>query len=288
MEKALIIGGSGLLGSKLVDLFDDAYFTYNDTKIERKNAYQLDITDNNALKFLLEKVNPKTVIVTAALTDVDKCELNPEFAYKINAEPFHYIIDYLKKVNGRLIQISTDYVFSGNEGNYSENDLRKPINVYGKTKMDAEDIIMNSGIDYTIIRTSGIFGLNQATGKTNFFLWIYNSLKDNKEIYLVRDQYYSPTLNLILATAIREIYERKISGVIHFSAMDKIGRYEFGILVADIFGLDRTLIHGTTMENMKWIAKRPKDSSLNNEKAIRLLNHKPINVIDELKTLKKR
>ncbi|MEM3846675.1 MAG: SDR family oxidoreductase, partial [Candidatus Parvarchaeota archaeon] len=278
----------GLLGSKLLDLFDDACFTYNATRIERKNAYQLDITDNNALKFLLEKVNPKTVIVTAALTDVDKCEVNPELAYKINAVPFHYIIDYLKKVNGRFIQISTDYVFSGNEGNYSENDNRKPINVYGKTKMNAEDIIMNSSIDYTIIRTSGIFGLNQATGKTNFFLWIYNSLKDNKEIYLVRDQYYSPTYNSTLANAVREIVDRDLSGIIHFSSKDRITRYDFGILVADIFNLEKTLIRETIMENMKWSARRPRDSSLNNEKAIKLFNNKPINVIDELKLAKEK
>ncbi|MEM3290902.1 MAG: SDR family oxidoreductase [Candidatus Micrarchaeaceae archaeon] len=288
MEKTLIIGGSGLLSSKLLDLFDDAYFTYNATRIERKNAYQLDITDNDALKFLLEKINPKTVIVTAALTDVDKCEVNPELAYKINVVPFHYIIDYLKKVNGKLIQISTDYVFSGNEGNYRENDNRKPINVYGKTKMNAEDIIMNSNIDYTIIRTSGIFGLNQATGKTNFFLWIYNSLKDNKEIYLVRDQYYSPTFNTILANAVREITDRDLSGIIHFSSKDRITRYDFGILVADIFNLEKTLIHETIMENMKWIARRPRDSSLNNEKAIKLFNNKPINVIDELKLAKEK
>jgi len=286
MRNLIIIGASGLLGSELIKLFPDAIYTYNNTEIKHKNAYRLDITDQESLISLLKKFEIKDIIVTSALTDVDKCEIYPDLAYKINAEPFKYITKYLKQVNGRLIQISTDYVFSGEQGNYSEEDLREPINVYGKSKKEAEDIIMGSGIEYTIIRTSGIFGINKATGKTNFFLWIYNNLKENKEIYLVRDQYYSPTLNSILARAIREIYDREISGIIHFSSLDKISRLNFGYIVADIFGFDKNLIKETEMKDMKWKAKRPKDSSLNNEKAKRLLNEKPVSVIDEIKLIR--
>jgi len=235
---------------------------------------------------LLKKFDIKDVIVTSALTDVDKCEIYPDLAYKINAEPFKHITKYLKQVKGRLIQISTDYVFSGEQGNYSEEDFREPTIVYGKSKKEAEDIIMDSGIEYTIIKTSGIFGINKATGKANFFLWIYNNLKENKEIYLVRDQYYSPTLNSILARATREIYEREISGVIHFSSLDKISRLNFGYIVANAFGFDKNLIKETEMKDMKWKAKRPKDSSLNNEKAKNLLKEKSITVIEEIKFLK--
>jgi dTDP-4-dehydrorhamnose reductase len=285
MERTLIIGGSGLLGSVLIDYFPDAFYTYNNTKIEKNNAYKLNILDTESIKFLLEKLYPKIIIVTAALTDVDKCEIDSELAYNINAKPFYIITDYIKKVNGRLIQISTDYVFSGQKGSYKEDDLRYPINIYGKTKMQAEDIIIGSGIDYTIIRTSGIFGINMATGKTNFFLWVYNNLKENKDIYLVNDQYYSPTLNTMLSKAVREIYEKEISGILHYSSLDKISRFEFGNLVAEVFGFDKNLIKETRMEYMNWKAKRPRDSSLNNEKAKKLLNNKPINVIDEIKMI---
>jgi dTDP-4-dehydrorhamnose reductase len=127
--------------------------------------------------------------------------------------------------------------------------------------------------------------MNMATGKTNFFLWIYSNLKDNKEIYLVSDQYYSSTLNTVLAKAIREIYEKGITMIIHFSSLEKVSRLDFGNMVAEVFGFDKSLIKETRMEYMKWKAKRPKDSSLNNEKAIKLLNNKPINVIDEIKRL---
>jgi dTDP-4-dehydrorhamnose reductase len=137
-----------------------------------------------------------------------------------------------------------------------------------------------------IIRNTGIFGMNMATGKTNFFLWIYNNLKENKEIYLVSDQYYSPTLNTVLAKAIREIYEKEVLGIIHFSSLNKVGRLEFGNIIAEVFGLDKSLIKETRLEYMNWKAKRPRDSSLNNEKAVKLLNNKPIRVIDEIKISK--
>jgi len=101
----------------------------------------------------------------------------------------------------------------------------------------------------------------------------------------VSDQYYSPTLNTVLAKAIKEIYEREISGIIHFSSLDKVSRLDFGKMVAEVFGFDKNLIKETRMEYIKWKAKRPMDSSLNNEKAIKLLNNKPINVSDEIKMI---
>jgi len=286
MNKVLLIGGSGLLGSVLSNLFEDAFITYNLTQINRKNSFKLDISDFESLKFLLDKLEPKTIIVTAAMTDVDKCEIYPEMAYRINSAPFSIITAYLKQRGGRLIQISTDYVFSGEKGNYKEEDERNPINVYGKTKKEAEDIIINSGINYSLVRTSGIFGVNESTGKNNFFTWIYNSLKTGKEIGLVKDQIYSPVLNTVLARAIYEIYEREINGIIHFSALNTISRFDFGILMAEIFNLRKELIQPVKMDEMKWIAKRPKNSSLNNGKALKIMNIKPITVSEELKMVR--
>jgi len=286
MEKVLIIGGSGLLGSKICEIFPDAFATYNITQISRKNTFKLDISDSDSLKFMLDKLDPDTIIVTAALTDVDKCELNPEMAVKINTEPFRYIVSYLKKKGGRLIQISTDYVFSGEKGNYRESDERKPINVYGKTKMEAENIIIESGINFSLIRTSGIFGINESTGKNNFFTWLYGNLMNGNKIRLVTDQIYSPVLNSVLAEAIREIYEEEISGILHFSSLDAISRFELGNLVAEIFDFDKGNIHPARIDDMPWRAKRPINSSLNNDKAADILTKKPITVSEELKMIK--
>ena len=286
IEKVLIIGGSGLLGSKISELFPEAFATYNTTHIHRKNTFKLDISDRDSLKFALDKLEPDTIIVTAALTDVDKCEIHPEMAAVVNTEPFNYIISYLKQKGGRLIQISTDYVFSGEKGNYIENDERKPINVYGKTKMEAEDIIINSGINFSLVRTSGIFGINESTGKNNFFTWIYNNLRAGNEIRLVTDQIYSPVLNSVLAKAIYEIHEREINGIIHFSSLDAISRFEFGTLVAEVFNLRKELIYPARMEDMTWIAKRPKNSSLSNDKALKMMTIKPVTVSEELYIVK--
>ena len=286
MNKVLLIGGSGLLGSVLSNLFEDAFITYNSTQINRKNSFKLDISDSESLKFLLQKLEPNTIIVTAALTDVDRCETNPEMARSINTAPLSIIISYLRERKGRLIQVSTDYVFSGEKGNYMEDDGRNPINVYGKTKKDAEDLIYASNIDFTIVRTSGIFGTNESTGKTNFFTWIYKNLKEGININLVTDQYYSPVLNIILAKAIHEIYDNGINGTIHFSSIDAVSRLDFGNMVADIFNFNRELIHPVKMKDIPWIARRPNNSSLNNDKAFKYLKTKPMNVLREINMIK--
>ena len=286
MERVLIIGGSGLLGSALVGLFPNACFTFNRTEMNVPNSFKLNISEQGALELLLEKVRPETVIVTAAMTDVDGCELDPEMAYRINALPFFTIVKYLSRVGGRIVQVSTDYVFSGEVGKYREYDKREPINVYGKSKMKAEDIIISSGIDYTIIRTSGIFGAGESSGKVNFFLWVYRSLLNGKEISVVKDQYYSPTMNTYLAEAIAEIYSKGIGGIIHFSSIDRISRYDFALLIADAFSLNHNLIKPALMNEMKWIAKRPRDSSLNSERATKTLANKPLRVSEAIMSAK--
>ena len=282
MERVLIIGGSGLLGSALVNLFPNAYFTFNKNEINVPNSFRLDISDQDALMLILEKVRPETVIVTAAMTDVDKCELNPEMAYRINALPFFTITKYLSRVGGRIIQVSTDYVFSGEVGGYREYDKREPINVYGKSKMEAEDIITNSGIRYAIIRTSGIFGVRESSGKINFFLWVWRNLLEGKEIPVVKDQYYSPTLNTSLANAIVEIYNKSIDGILHFSSINRVSRYDFALLIADAFTLKSDLIGPVSMNEMRWTAKRPRDSSLSAEKSATILEKKPLKVEEEI------
>ena len=282
MEKVLIIGGSGLLGSALVGLFPNAYFTFNHTEMNVANSFKLDISEQGALELLLEKVRPRTVIVTAAMTDVDRCELDPEMADRINTLPFITIVKYLSRVGGKVIQVSTDYVFSGEAGGYMEYDKREPINVYGKSKMKAEDIIIGSGIDHTIIRTSGIFGARESSGKVNFFLWVYKSLLNGKDISIVKDQYYSPTMNTNLAEAIAEIYDKDIDGILHFSSIDRVSRYDFALLIADAFSLNHDLIKPTLMSKMKWVAKRPRDSSLNSERAMKTLANKPLRVSEAI------
>lgn len=161
--------------------------------------------------------------------------IEPEMAYRINTLPFYTIVKYLSGVRGRIIQVPTGYVFSGEVGKYRACDKREPINVYGKSKMKGEDIIIDSRIDYTIIRKSGIFGARESSGKVNLFLWVSRSLLNGKEISIVKDQYYSPTMNTNLAEALAEIYGKGIDGVFHFSSIDGINRYDFALLIADTF-----------------------------------------------------
>jgi len=154
--------------------------------------------------------------------------------------------------------ISTDYVFNGEKGYYKEDDLPDPINYYGLTKLKGEDVVKKICNNFVIARTSVIYGVN----KINFVLWVIDQLKKKKQVNIVKDQYVSPTLNIDLAEQILGLIEKDARGIFHTSGGERINRYYFTMIIADVFGLDKKLINPVRMKDMKWHAKRPADSSL--------------------------
>jgi len=185
-----------------------------------------------------------------------------------------------------MVFISTDYVFNGEKGLYSEEDQPDPINYYGYTKLKAEEAVRSILNDYCIVRTSVIFGSKPAAGKINFALWILESLKQKRRINVVIDQINSPTLNTNLAEAILEILDRKLMGLYHIAGATPISRYDFACLLAEEFKLERELIQPTTSDKINWIAKRPKNASLNVAKAKRSLKKKPLDIRDAIRILR--
>ncbi|MGB9637109.1 MAG: SDR family oxidoreductase, partial [Thermoplasmata archaeon] len=173
-----------------------------------------------------------------------------------------------------LVVISTDYVFEGAQGNYKESDEKYPVNIYGKSKSLAENLIFSSGISYAIVRTSVIFGREEASGKKNFVLWLYENLRKGKSVNALVDNVVSPTYNVYLAKAILEIVERRLTGVWHIASRKGISRYEMACKVKEFFGLPGEVI-AAKMEQMNWKAKRPANSSLDVSKALEYLKQKP-------------
>jgi len=289
--KLLIIGASGLLGSKLSKIAQnenfDIYSVYNKTKPPFGAPIQLNIINKKALDLLFQKVKPEVVIHTAALTNVDKCEKEKKIALKINAEATKNIAVECKKQKSFLIYVSTDYVFNGNKGLYTENDVPDPINYYGYTKLKGEEHIQNNLSNYCIARTSVIYGAAQATGKINFALWLLNKLKKNEKVTIVKDQWNSPTLNKNLAEMILEIIKKGYRGIYHLSGATRIDRYSFCKILAQNFNLDTTLIEPIYSKDFVWKAKRPKDSSLNTQKAVQTLSKTPFNIEQSINALKK-
>ena len=289
--KLLITGASGLLGSKLSELAisnnHDVYSAYNQNKPHRGTPIHFDVSKKNAVEKMFEKIKPKAVVHAAALTNVDKCELEKELAWKINVEGTRYTAELCKKHRAFLVYISTDYVFNGEKGIYKENDNPDPINHYGLTKLKGEELSRNLANEHCIARASVIYGSIPATGKINFALWLLNKLKRKEKVKIVIDQWNSPTLNTNLANMILEVLERKLTGIFHLAGATRLNRYEFAKFLAETFSLDKNLITPVPSKEIKWIAKRPKDASLNVNKAHQKLKNKPLKIHEALTEMKK-
>lgn len=216
----------------------------------------------------------------AAFTNVDKCEVEKDKAYEINAKATENIAKTANEIHAKMIYISTDYVFDGEKGMYSEEDETDPINYYGSTKLEGEKAVIENCNDYIIARTSVIYGAN----KKNFATWVINELKDGRKINIITDQWVSPTLNIDLAEQILALIEKDEYGIFHTAGGERISRYDFVIKLAEIFGFNKELVNPTTSDKMKWIARRPRDSSLNVSKISNI--KKPYKVNYALEKLK--
>jgi dTDP-4-dehydrorhamnose reductase len=235
---------------------------------------------------VFNSIKPEIVVHAGAISNVDKCEENKELAWTINVEGTKHIAELSRKHKAFLIFVSTDYVFSGKKGMYTETDETKPINYYGKTKLEAEKIVRDLMSEWCIARPSVIYGSVPAAGKINFALWVLEKLRNCEKINIITDQIISPTFNTNLAEMILEVAQRRLTGIYHLSGATPLNRYDFACLLAETFQLDKNLIKPAKSEEMNWNAKRPKNTSLNVEKASRTLSKKPLKIEYALNKLK--
>ncbi|MEM2618786.1 MAG: dTDP-4-dehydrorhamnose reductase [Candidatus Hadarchaeales archaeon] len=285
--KLLITGSSGLLGSKLVEAAKDheVLATYG-TKPLFPDSVRMDITSKNEVLRIVSDFKPDVVVHTAAETDVDGCELNKGRAWQVNVGGTKNIAEACAKVGASLVYVSTDYVFDGEGGLYTEEDVPNPINYYGLTKLEGEKQVMK--VDgHLIARTSVLYGWHP--WKKNFATWLLNSLREQKQIAIVDDHYNSPTLADNLAELLLEAVKKGLTGLYHIAGRERVSRFRFALEIARIFELNGELIKPIKMAELKaWVAKRPRDSSLRVDKIERQLKIKPLNVSEGLRLMKER
>ena len=288
--RLLITGGSGLLGSKIAHIAVQkgykTYSGYNKHEAINGTPTKLDICNKNAVSKAFQRIKPEAVVHAAALTNVDKCDEDMDLAWYVNVEGTKNILESSELHNAFLVYVSTDYIFSGEEGMYKEADKPKPINHYGQTKLEGEELVKASKIKWCVARPSVIYGSTPAAGKVNFALWVLNKLKNKESTRIITDQWVSPTLNTNLAEMILEIMERNLTGIYHLAGATPLNRYEFATRIAETFQLDKSFVSPVKSSDMKWLAKRPRDTSLNVEKASNTLKNKPLKIQDALTKLK--
>lgn len=267
--KIFTIGGSGLVGSRVIELLRAKY---DISDLSRSTG--VDITHPETLQVIENDRDHEVVIQFSAKADVDGCEVDKSLgengeAYKINVAGVQNVVDVCQKTNKKIIYISTDFVFDGSaeqNSSYSELDAPNPINWYGETKYKGEEIVKNSGLPYIIARIAYPYRKNYAP-KKDFARAILDRLKNNQPVAAIIDHIFTPTFIDDIASCIDVLIHHNKTGIYHVVGSQSLTPYEAAILIAEKFGLDKNLISKTTRaEYFKEKAPRPFNVSMNNDK----------------------
>ena len=283
--RILVTGSSGLLGSRIVALMEqyghEVFSAYSVHSPSAGKPIRLDLTNLEDIPRALEQAHPEVIIHAASVTDVDACEENPDIAMRVNGEATGRVGEAAHKIGAYVIYVSTDYVFDGTAGNYREGDETNPVNHYGMSKLHGERLLAKSGASYCIARTSVLYGWGREY-RPNFATWVLSRLRSNTPLKVVNDQFASPTLNLNLAEMLVNLAEKRCEGIMHLAGATRADRYSFALQIAEAFKLNRNLIEPVTSNSISWKAKRPRDSSLNIQKATSALDRKPMKLGEAL------
>lgn len=287
-QTVLLITSTGLVGGNLLKVLKNKNFKIIESfypAVETGNGFGVDITDKDALKKVFENNKPDIVILNAALTHVDLCQENNELARSINIEGTRNVALNCKQFNAKMIFFSSDYVFDGKNGPYSEEDQTNPISYYGVTKLEGENLIKQLVADYLIIRTTVVFGFEKLA--KNFCYRLINTLKEGQKINVPSDQIGNPTYAYNLAEIVVELIEKKQKGVFNVVGNDLMDRYEFALAVCQGFGLDRTLINPIITAELKQKALRPLKAGLKTDKVKKIVSTEVLGVTESLKLFRK-
>ena len=272
-KKILITGGAGQLGSALTRYLRKYYKVFS-TSYNSDNP--LDVTDKKKLNSVISSIEPDYIINCAALTNVDKNEINKKQAYSVNVDGIKNILSCSSK-NTKIIHISSDYIFDGSRNSFTEEDAPNPLSYYGKVKLESENILRSSHRPYLIFRSSVIYN----DSHSNFYTWVYNSLLNNKKIEVVTDQISNPTWTWSLSEAIYKSLLNNLDGVFHYAGNDVLSRYDFALKIANTFSFNSNNIIPILTKDLDQLASRPHRSVLDNNKIKKILkiNHPEIDYI---------
>jgi dTDP-4-dehydrorhamnose reductase len=286
----LITGGSGFVGWNLCNFLKSrhevcASYCEHPFQIEGCRFLQIDLTRKSPVLEAIGSCKPEIIIHAAAISSPDVCEQQKERAWEVNVTGTQNILDAASQYKCRVVYISTDLVFDGERGNYSETDTPTPVNYYGLTKREGEKLCLQSPSDALVVRITLQYGWGNGD-HPSFLDWLMTNLQSGKQVSLFTDQYR--TMTCVLDTA-RGLEIAALNGtakeIYHLTSPERVSRYEFGRLFASAFNLPQSLLKKSLMEEVPAAARRPKDVSLNGEKFLRQFNYQPRSIRDGLKAM---
>lgn len=297
MKKVLITGSNGLLGQTLVKLLlkeKDAYRVIGFSRGENRSGRDdfeyitIDITNKSLLKEKLAEHKPDVIVNTAALTNVDACEVNKQACDVLNVDVVKFLKEYSEENNTHLVHISTDFIFDGEKGFYKETDQPNPLSYYGMSKLKSEEVLTKSDIDYTILRTILVYGKVFDMTRNNIVLWVKQMLEDKKEITIVNDQYRMPTYVEDLAFACKLSIDKKATGIFNVSSNTLLSIYEIAQQIAEVFQLDKSFIKPISSVTLNQKAKRPSKTGFDLFKTKQVLQFIPKSFKEDLQLFKEK
>ena len=285
-DNAVVIGASGLVGRALMRKLNSeqipALGTYR-TKPESQ-AVPLDITDPLGVREFLVRIRPSIIFMTAALTHVDYCEDHPDEAIQINVEGPRSIATAAGRLGARLVFYSTEYVFDGSAGPHSEEAQPSPLNVYGRTKLEAERVIATILPDCLILRTAVVYGWEPDS--KNFAIQVYERARAGERMTIPFDQISNPTLAKYLAEVSVKLVQQGVSGVVNVVGKDWLPRSEFALALVKLFGGNPDLVIPVSTASLNQQASRPLRGGLRTEKLRELMGSEAMSLADALEKLK--
>ncbi len=278
--KVVITGSNGLLGQNLLSLLlkeKEQYSVFGFSRGKNRSGREdfeyvsMDITNKEQLHEKLLEIQPDFIINTAAMTNVDACENNRDACFDLNVNAVAYLITICSKINAHLIHLSTDFIFDGVKGNYTEDALPNPLSYYGETKLASEKLLQKANIKYTVLRTILVYGLVHKMSRSNIVLWLRESLEQGKEITIVDDQFRTPTYVEDLALACKLSMDKQANGIFNIASSQLLSVYEIAQQVARTFNLDSSLIKPIATAALNQTAPRPPKTGFDLSKTNQIL-----------------
>lgn len=291
--RIFISGGSGVIGSRLIRSLsrngNEVFCTFLTHPYFPKGctSYKLDITERGPTIDLITRIKPEITIHTSALTNVDLCETDWKLANKINIEGTKNVVDACRKVNSKIVYISTSNIFDGKKKVFSEDDKPNPINYYGFTKLVGEKMVVSSQLPFLILRTDQPYSWVEKWQRKSFVMWVLEKLKAGKIVEVFMDWYNNPTFLDDFIGITNELIKKEKEGTYHIVGSDFLNRYKWALKIAKIFGEDQNLIHPARSEQSELPAKRA-NANLSNSKIQKEIGIKPLGVEEGLKLMLKQ
>ena len=293
-KKIIVTGSNGLLGQKLVDQlagnkqFELIATSRGKNRISKISGFTyepMDITSQEDVMRVFDAYKPDVLINTAAMTNVDACEDDREGCWLLNVTAVKNLIVAAEKHNSHFIQLSTDFIFDGENGPYKETDKANPLSYYGESKLAAEKLLQVASCRWAIARTIIVYGIFEDMSRSNIVLWAKSALEKRQKLTIVNDQFRSPTLAEDLAKGCILIAEKEAEGIYHLSGKDTMSIVELVRRVAKYYKLDESFIEEISSASLNQAAKRPPRTGFVIEKAVAELGYNPVSFEEGIRFL---